>query len=70
MPEQLVAPALRETSMDAFFRQASTIAFVAADHGKHSLYERLKGMFVARFPGATPEEYEWAMLRLARMAGV
>ena len=56
--------------MDAFFRQASTIAFVAADHGKHSLYERLKGMFVARFPEASSAEYEWAMQRIARLAGV
>ena len=56
--------------MDAFFRQASTIAFVAADHGTHSLYERLKRIFVARFPEASSAEYERAMQRLARLAGV
>jgi len=70
VPEQLVARTVLEHPMAAFFRQASTIAFVAADHGKHSLYERLKGMFVARFPEALSAEYEWAMQRIARLAGV
>jgi len=59
-----------EHPVDAFMRDARAIAFVAADHGTHSLYERLKGMFVASFPDASSSEYEWAMQRLARMAGV
>ena len=59
-----------ESPSIAFWRDANTIAARAADHGRHSLYERLKGLFLARFPEASPSEYEHAMQRLARMAGV
>lgn len=53
-----------------FWFAASTIAFRAADHGKWSLYERLKSMFCREFPDASHLEYEAAMRRIAKMAGV
>ena len=36
----------------------------------HGLYEQLKRLFVARNPGATPQQYQQAMTRIARQCGV
>ena len=52
-----------------FWYVAAFLASTAPDHGSHGLYERLKAMYVGRFPEATPAEYEAAMVRVARMAG-
>lgn len=53
-----------------FMREARTIAFRAADHGSHRLYERLKGMYLARFQDHPPALYERTCRELAKMAGV
>lgn len=53
-----------------FWFMAATVAFRAADHGRWSLYERLKGWYVRDFPDATAAEYDAAMRRIAKMAGV
>lgn len=53
-----------------FWFAASAVSFRAADHGSWSLYERLKGWYVRDFPDADHVEYEEAMRRLAKMAGV
>ena len=55
---------------DTLWLSASVIAFRAADHGKWSLYERLKSFYQSSFPDASSYEYEAAMRRLAKMAGV
>jgi hypothetical protein len=46
------------------------VAYRAADHGHWSLYERLKQWYMREFPGACATEYEAAMRRIAKMAGV
>lgn len=56
--------------MSAFLAHARFIAFQAADHGQWSLYERLKSMLVAQFPGIDSREYERVPLKLQRIAGV
>lgn len=53
-----------------FWHSASVIAFRSGDHGKWSLYERLKAFYVSSFPQASSAEYEAAMRRIAKMAGV
>ena len=53
-----------------FWFAAATVAFHGNNYGQWPLYERLKAMFVSRFPDATPAEYEAAMRRIERMAGV
>jgi hypothetical protein len=53
-----------------FWLVTSTVAFRAADHGQWSLYERLKSWYVREFPDADHVEYEAAMRRIAKMAGV
>jgi hypothetical protein len=53
-----------------FWFAASVVAYRAADHGHWSLYERLKQWYMREFPGACATEYEAAMRRIAKMAGV
>ena len=38
--------------------------------GRWSTYESIKRQFLARFPDTTPAEYQWAMKRIAELAGV
>jgi hypothetical protein len=58
------------TAEQRFWFAASTVAFRAADHGKWALYERLKSWYVREHPEASHVEYEAAMRRIAKMAGV
>lgn len=60
----------RERELVDFWVQARTIAFLAADHGTHRLYERLEALYVARFPDHDHRQYEATVRELARMAGV
>ena len=48
-------------------RQIGSARSSDADYG---LYERLKREFVKEFPAAAPEQYEAAVLCIARAAGV
>ena len=38
--------------------------------GQWSTYELIKRRFLAQFPDVSPAEYEWAMKRIAELAGV
>jgi hypothetical protein len=53
-----------------FWFAAAAVALRAADHGRWTLYERLKGWYVREHPDADHVEYEAAMRRLEKMAGV
>lgn len=66
----MTTPAVQFDRLDAFIAQARTIAFHAADHGRWSLYERLKGVYQAQFPEHDSRQYEAVTLKLARIAGV
>lgn len=53
-----------------FMDTARAIAFNAADHGTHRLYERLKGSYQVQLPEHDHETYERVTRELARLAGV
>lgn len=58
------------TPQERFWATAAAVAFRAADHGRWSLYERLKAWYAREHPEASHVEYEAAMRRIAKMAGV
>ena len=60
----------RADPLALFLADARRIAFFAGDHGTYGLYERLKGMYQARFPAPSSDEYRAAMRQIAEVAGV